>query len=227
MRESLMRRVLVFAIVPAAILAGCGGAQPQRQQTSDRPSESADRPEEGFQANSANAPSSNDPRSWKETGPASRSAGGKKPPGDTPRRARATFSVGSGKTVSLIGGGGAVDHTAGSNCTNNETNTTFTTRGDDESHEFGFDSRGGGSCSIEPSWSFFKVAVKDASGKEVGHGDTLWFGQTNAVGSYFVACDQGPGPGPGPDAKRPRTADPFTGLKCAENGDYEVKISLP
>ena len=216
-----MKPILVPVLASAIFLIGCGGDQ--QQQPSDRAPESGNRPPEEFQGNSANAPSSNDPRSWMKRGPRGARSEGKKAPGDTPRGAKAIFSVGSGKTVSLVGGGGAVDHTSGSNCTNNETNATFTTRADNESHDFGFDSKGGGSCAVEPSWSFFKVSVKDASGKEVGHGDTLWFGQTNAVGSYFVACDQGPGP----DAGRPRSADPFSGLKCAENGDTEVKITLP
>jgi hypothetical protein len=121
-------------------------------------------------------------------------------------------------TVSLQGGGQAEDLSSGSNCTRDETSTSFTTQGDNERHGFQITAKGGGSCSIEPSWSYFKVSVKDSSGKEVGHGESLWLGQTGAGRSYFVACDQ---------AHQGDQPKPWVGLKCSENGDFEVKISRP
>src|SRR5947209_8111887 len=55
--------------------------------------------------------------------------------------ATAIFSVGSGKTVSIVGGGADT-----SNCTTDETNTTFVTKGDNEPHTFGFNAKADGSC---------------------------------------------------------------------------------
>ena len=130
--------------------------------------------------------------------------------------ATAVVSVGSGMTVSLQGGGQAQDLSAGSNCTRDETNTSFTTQGDNERHGFQITARGSGSCGIEPSWSYFKVSVKDSTGKEVGHGESLWLGQTRPGASYFAVCDQ---------AHQGEKPKPWVGLKCSENGDFEVKIS--
>jgi hypothetical protein len=114
-------------------------------------------------------------------GNAPSTAPGGNPPG-TARSGTAIFSVGSGMTVSIVGGGAGT-----SNCTTSETNTTFVTKGDNESHSFGFDSKGSGSCFYERSWSYFKVAVKDAAGKQIGSG-TMWFGQNETFGGYYANC---------------------------------------
>jgi hypothetical protein len=114
-------------------------------------------------------------------GSAPSSAPGSNPPGSI-RTATAMFNVGSGKTVSIVGGGGGT-----SNCTNNETNATFVTKGDNEPHNFGFDSKGSGICFKETSWSYFKVAVKDATGKSIGSG-TMWFGQNDLFSGYTANC---------------------------------------
>jgi hypothetical protein len=100
--------------------------------------------------------------------------------------ANAIFSVGSGKSVSIIGGGGGT-----SLCTNNETNTTFTTTGDNEPHSFSFDAKSSGSCYFDLSWSQFKVRVKDPNGTLVGSG-IMFLGQQTVFGDYVVSCNYGP-----------------------------------
>ena len=103
------------------------------------------------------------------------------PPGSE-RSGTAIFSVGAGMTVSIVGGGGGT-----SNCTNDETNTTFVTKGNDEPHSFGFDSRGSGSCFYDRSWSYFKITVKDPAGKQIASG-TTWLGQNETFGGYYANC---------------------------------------
>jgi hypothetical protein len=98
------------------------------------------------------------------------------------RSGTAIFSVGAGMTVSIVGGG---DRT--SNCTNDETNTTFVTKGNDEPHSYGFDSRGSGSCIYQMSFSYFKVTVKDPAGKQIASG-TIWLGQQETFGGYYANC---------------------------------------
>ncbi len=196
---------VAFVLLGVAALLGaaCGSSS----STSSPPSTAA---KNSAPAAENAAPNFNNP------GPGTKS-GSTKPLGDL-RAASVNLSVGSGMTVSIFGGGGAVDSTSGSNCTNNETSTTFVTKGNNESHTFSFDSKGSGSCALEASWSFFKLTVKNASGKEVGHGDAMWLGQTTWVGSYFATCEQGPKGGP------PR---PFVGLKCSEPSDTQLNITLP
>jgi hypothetical protein len=103
------------------------------------------------------------------------------PPGSA-RSGTAIFSVGAGMTVSIVGGG---DRT--SNCTNDETNTSFVTKGNNEAHSYGFDSRGSGSCIYQMSFSYFTVTVKDPAGKQVASG-TIWLGQNETFGSYYANC---------------------------------------
>jgi hypothetical protein len=100
--------------------------------------------------------------------------------------ASAIFSVGSGMTVSIIGGGGGT-----SLCTNDETNTTFVTKGDNESHPFSFDAKSSGSCYFDLSWSQFKVRVKNPAGTLVASG-TMFLGQQYVFGDYIVSCEYGP-----------------------------------
>jgi hypothetical protein len=99
--------------------------------------------------------------------------------------ASAIFSVGSGMTVSIIGGGGGT-----SLCTNDETNTTFVTKGDNESHPFSFDAKSSGSCYFDLSWSQFKVRVKNPAGTLVASG-TMFLGQQYVFGDYIVSCEYG------------------------------------
>jgi len=100
----------------------------------------------------------------------------------TARSGTAIFSVGAGMTVSIVGGGGGT-----SNCTTDETNTTFVTKGNDEAHSFGFDSKGSGSCFYDRSWSYFKITVKDPAGKQIASG-TTWLGQNETFGGYYANC---------------------------------------
>jgi hypothetical protein len=120
------------------------------------------------------------------------------------RRATAVFSVGAGNTVTIRGGGADT-----SNCTSNETDTSFVTKGNNESHEFGFESRGGGSCNFERSWSYFKVTVKNAAGKAIGYGD-MYYGEAGLFGGYGVWCGREGG---------------WTGLVCTKTGDASLKLT--
>lgn len=115
-------------------------------------------------------------------------------------------------TVHIQGGGQkSPDRTSGSNCTTNETNDTFTTTRYSEPHDFGFDSKGSGSCFKENSWSYFTVSIKDASGKEIGHGESLWLGQNVPIDPYYVGCNKSP--------------KPWVGLSCTKTSDLEVRIA--
>ncbi len=96
---------------------------------------------------------------------------------------RMFFSVGSGMKVTVTGGGGG----GRSNCTKDETVTSFTTQADNEGHDFGFYAKSDGICALERSHSYFKVVVKDPADKTVGSVD-VFFGQ-NKLDSYFVRCD--------------------------------------
>jgi hypothetical protein len=133
-------------------------------------------------------------------GPAPRS----NPPG-TARSGTAIFSVGPGMTVSIVGGGGRT-----SNCTNDETNTTFVTKGNDEAHSFGFDSRGGGSCLYERSWSYFTIKVKDPAGQQIASG-TTWLGQNETFGGYYANC-------------RDWSGFSWQGAVCSDNNTQTVTI---
>jgi hypothetical protein len=126
------------------------------------------------------------------------------PPG-TARSGTAIFSVGAGMTVSIVGGGSGT-----SNCTNDETNTTFVTKGNNEAHPFGFDSRGSGSCFYDRSWSFFKVSVKDPGGKQIASG-TMWLGQNETFGGYYANC-------------RDWSGFSWQGAVCSDNHSQTVTI---
>ena len=98
------------------------------------------------------------------------------------RTEQAVFNVGAGMKVTIQGGGGRT-----SNCTRDETNDTFTTRGDGERHQYGFYSVGSGSCLYEMSWSNFNVTVKDQAGNTIGSG-TFSYGQGETFGGYHASC---------------------------------------
>jgi hypothetical protein len=215
-----MNRIFIAAGVIGTLVAGCGSSSSTSSSSGSQTQTS--RPSEQFQSSaSKNAAVHTGP--FSEQAPASQAkpSTSKKGVGDTHRNATAFVSVGSGMTVSIIGGGGADDSRSGSNCTNAESNDTFTTHGDNERHDFGFNSKGGGVCAVEPSWSYFKVSVKDAGGKEVGHGETLWLGQPSAVYPYYAACFQ---------TRKDEVPKPWIGLNCVETHPSwpkgtEVKIS--
>jgi hypothetical protein len=171
-------RASVAAIMAAGLLAaaGCGGSD---SSDSDATQAESGKPAEGFDQGSS-AASSGEQQDGKKVG--------------STRSGTARFSVGAGMKVSIVGGGGGT-----SNCTKDETNTTFTTKGNDEPHSFSFYSRGDGGCAIQKSWSYFKITVSDPSGKRVGSGDA-WLGQdTVLIPVYFVTC--------GPE-------DSFQGVDC-------------
>jgi hypothetical protein len=137
-----------------------------------------------------------------------------KPPG-TWRGATAIFNVGAGMTVSIVGGGGGT-----SNCTTDETNTTFvTTKDEGEGHGFGFDSVGGApwdSCFREASWSDFRFTVKDPSGTQVGSG-VMTLQQDNPTGGYYVNCF----------ARTQTDAKRWQGINCHRIGDaYDKTIQI-
>lgn len=123
------------------------------------------------------------------------------------RPATAIFDVGKGMKVSIVGGGGGT-----SNCTTDETNTTFTTTQDSgERHEFGFNSKGSGSCFKETSWSNFRFRLMDPSGRQVGSG-ALIMNQNNPLASYYVDC---------------RTnIEGWSGMNCSNVGDVYNKTVL-
>jgi hypothetical protein len=99
---------------------------------------------------------------------------------------RATFSVGVGMEVSVVGGGDGT-----SICTRDETVTTFTTASNDESRTLSYLAKGDGGCAFQLSWSQFKVRIKNPSGQLIGSG-TLFFGQQYVDGDYVVRCGYGP-----------------------------------
>jgi hypothetical protein len=212
-----MKRILILAVVIGTLVAGCGSGS-GGQNTTSGPSKQS----QGSSRKSAAAHSG--PFTEQAPGSEARPSTSKTVVGDTRRSATAIFSVGSGMTVSITGGGQADDSRSGSNCTTSETNDTFTTHGDNERHDFGFISKGGqgsGSCGIEPSWSYFKVSVKDSGGRQVGHGESLWLGQPSAIYPYYAACDQ---------TRKDETPKPWIGLTCVESHPswpkgQEVKIS--
>ena len=205
-----MKRIIAPAVAVAALVGGCGGGGGSQTQAS--------RPSEQFQGKGGEHSGPFNQDSKKHAKPST----SKKAVGSTsPRSATAIFSVGSDMTVHIEGGGGADDSRSGSYCTNDETNDTFKTKGDNEPHTFGFDSKSSGSCLYWPSWSYFKVWVKDSSGKDVGHGEALWLGQPSALYPYYAACDQ---------TRQGETPKPWVGISCVESHPswpkgLEVKIS--
>jgi hypothetical protein len=117
----------------------------------------------------------------------------------------ADFAVGTGMKVSIVGGGGGT-----SLCTNDETNTTFTTTGTGDHKTFGFDAKSSGSCYFDLSWSQFKVRVEDSSGKLIGAG-TMFLGQQYVFGDYAVSCEYGA----------------WAGVSCSKGSGLTLKISRP
>lgn len=152
-------------------------------------------------------------------GPA-RSPAGKRKLGDHVVAAGATFSIGDGYKVDIIGGGGGT-----SDCTTDETTVSFTTTSDSERELYQEVAKNGGSCWYTLSWSNFRVEVRDPreGGRVIGTG-IMWLGQLDPVIGYRASCESGEpkwssqtGPGP-----RPYVWDR---LKCTETSAYEVTIT--
>jgi hypothetical protein len=133
-------------------------------------------------------------------------------PGDYVVTAVATFSVGSGATVSIVGGGGGADN---SNCTNAETVTSFTTRTDTEDRLFQITAKTGGSCAVEPSYSNFKVSITGPDFKASGR---MWLGQVAPGDDYFVSCYSG-----SPSRIRDRNYE-WSRIGCVRTADRALKI---
>jgi hypothetical protein len=114
--------------------------------------------------------------------------------------ANAIFSVGVGRAVTLTFGD--------TNCTSDETSTTFTTKGNNESHQFGFYARSSGSCFLDLSWAKFRVSIRDADKKLIGSG-TVFFGQQYAFEGYVTNCNY----------------EPWVGASCTKASGDDVKIS--
>ncbi|HEY1593343.1 MAG TPA: hypothetical protein VGF81_16210 [Solirubrobacteraceae bacterium] len=130
--------------------------------------------------------------------------------GDETITAHAIFRVGVGKTVSIVGGGAGT-----SNCTNDETNTTFATTSNDEKHDFGFFAKSDGACNTQLSWSWFRVNVRNPDGKLIGSG-TMYLGVPTLFGDYQTSCDYEPWVGASCTSTRP---------EHAEAGNYDLVIS--
>jgi hypothetical protein len=124
--------------------------------------------------------------------------------------AHAIFRVGVGKTVSIVGGAGGT-----SNCTQAETNTTFTTTSNDEKHDFAFFARNDGGCYTSLSWSWFRVNVRNPDGKLIGSG-TMYLGVPTLFGDYQTSCNYEPWVGASCTSTRP---------EHAEEGNYDLVIS--
>lgn len=95
-------------------------------------------------------------------------------------------SVGAGVKVKIQGGGSGT-----SNCTSNETSTSFMAAGGTITQTLGFDSRGSGSCAIEPSFSHFRVSVKGRAtdGATYDSSADVRYGQTSfPTSAYGSSC---------------------------------------
>jgi hypothetical protein len=114
--------------------------------------------------------------------------------------ANAIFSVGAGRKVTIA--------QSNSNCTSDETNATFTTTGNNESHQYGFYAKSSGSCYFDISWVKFRVSVRDAGGKLIGSG-TMFFGQQYVFEGYVTSCNY----------------EPWIGASCTKGSGDDLKIS--
>jgi hypothetical protein len=107
----------------------------------------------------------------------------------TPRSTELVLNnVSAGPQVAIRGGGAGT-----SNCTSDETSTSFTAAGGAIEQTLAFDSRGSGSCAIEPSFSYFKVSVKGhaADGAFYDSSANVRYGQTQfPTSSYGASCGE-------------------------------------
>jgi hypothetical protein len=196
-RRLLQAPTIASVLVVGGLLTACGSSDESDTTTSA----GAQAQEEGFQ-------------------------GGQKPPvgkepgsGDHVESAHATFTgFKPGFEVRIIGGGGGT-----SNCTTNETVTSFKTTGQD-SQQYQFVARSGGGCYIELSWSNFKVELRDPNdGNRVVATGIMWLGQPDFVAGYRASCYSGPPSriDQGPDKQQYR----WDRMKCEQTGRYDVKVT--
>ncbi len=103
----------------------------------------------------------------------------------------ATFKVPVGLTVTITGGGEGT-----SNCTREETVTTFTITSSQQSQRLVYYAKGDGGCALSLSYSQFRVQMRNAAGQLVATG-RLFYGQQYVDGDYVVSCNYGPWSGAG------------------------------
>jgi hypothetical protein len=130
--------------------------------------------------------------------------------GDETITAHAIFKVGIGNKVSIVGGGSGT-----SNCTKDETNTTFTTTSNDEKHDFSFFAKSDGACNTQLSFSWFRVNIRNPGGQLIGSG-TMYLGVPTLFGDYQTSCDYEPWVGASCTSTRP---------PHSEAGNYDLVIS--
>jgi hypothetical protein len=128
------------------------------------------------------------------------------PVGDHPEYGTVTFSVGAGVDVVIVGSGPA------SNCTRNETELRFTTKGNNERHQFGFIAKTSGICNYEESYSNFDVFV--------GHGGLghIWLGQYGPGEPYFTSCLYGSAS----DIERSTARYLWSGVRCGNDRALQI-----
>jgi hypothetical protein len=107
-----------------------------------------------------------------------------------------------GQTVSIVGGG---EHT--SNCTTDETNTTFTMKTDPQTVTFGFVAKNGGSCFFESSWSQF-VVTATSNGKVVGR-QRVEISMPDSFSDYHPYCRN----------------EGALYMECRQTGDHELTLT--
>ncbi|MBV9795576.1 MAG: hypothetical protein JO016_16735 [Actinobacteria bacterium] len=92
--------------------------------------------------------------------------------------------VGAGPRVSIQGGGAGT-----SNCTNDETTTSFTAAGGLIVQVLGFDAKSSGSCAFESSYSQFRISVKGraADGASFDSSANVEYGGSATLG-YRASC---------------------------------------
>ncbi|HTU16051.1 MAG TPA: hypothetical protein VMF31_12725 [Solirubrobacterales bacterium] len=119
----------------------------------------------------------------------------------------------AGAQVKITGGGAGT-----SNCTRDETVTSFTTNSNPEKHEVAIYAKSDGSCWNERSWSSFKIEVRGADGRtgsgRVTQGD---FEGSPPLYGYGLDCR----------ADWYAAHKEMNGLKCERTGRYDVTISWP
>lgn len=125
-----------------------------------------------------------------------------------------TFDLGrAGAQIKITGGGAGT-----SNCTRDETVTSFTTNSNPEKHQVAIYAKGDGSCWNERSWSSFKIEVKGANG-QTGSGRVTQgeFDGSPPFLGYGLDCR----------ADWYASHKEMEGIKCERTGRYDVKITWP
>jgi hypothetical protein len=86
--------------------------------------------------------------------------------------------------VSIVGGGGGT-----SNCTKDETVTSYMTTSNRDDHSFGFNARADGSCFWQESWSRFVVTITSREGVEIKRGH-IWIEHSDVLSDYYTNCSR-------------------------------------